>query len=48
MIAEALCGRKMMVTKPPESIEEICQKCDKDKCMTHILYLYSATHQNNK
>jgi hypothetical protein len=47
MIAETICGRKFEVEKPPESPEEICLRCNKDNCMTYILYLYAVTHYNN-
>lgn len=48
MIAEALCGRKIRVPQPPESTEELCLECDKDKCMIYIIYHYAVTHQDNK
>jgi hypothetical protein len=47
VIAETICGRKFEVEKTPQSPEELCLRCDKDKCMTYQLYLYAVTHNNN-
>ncbi|MCW4012326.1 MAG: hypothetical protein NWF07_04955 [Candidatus Bathyarchaeota archaeon] len=47
LIAEGICGRKFNVTHPPKNPEEICIHCDKDSCMTYMLYLYAVTHYNN-
>jgi len=48
MIAETICGRKFDVDAAPKSAEELCLRCNKDKCMTYTLYLYAVTHYNNQ
>lgn len=47
LIAESLCRRKFKVDHLPKTVEEICLQCDKDSCMTYMLYLYAVTQYNN-
>jgi hypothetical protein len=44
VIVQTICGRKFEVEKPIKHPEELCLKCDKDKCITYTIYHYAVTH----
>jgi len=47
-LAEALCGKKIMVEAEGEPVPEaVCRACGVDPCPVYAHYLYATTHNNN-
>lgn len=46
-LAEAVCGKAIMVESEEPTPEAVCLACGVDPCPVYAHYLYVATHYNN-